>query len=116
MSSKAWYALAIIFFILLLFLGGWLWLVLAIVCVIMGYRAGKKEKMMQYPAPPYPPPQPAAPYGFSYPQPAPPPRPVQPTAVSQVQAPYSFICPNCGQQLSGHEAFCPRCGYNLATR
>ncbi|RLE67612.1 MAG: zinc ribbon domain-containing protein, partial [Thermoprotei archaeon] len=23
------------------------------------------------------------------------------------------VCPNCGQQLSGYQAFCPRCGYDL---
>ncbi|RLE60121.1 MAG: hypothetical protein DRJ35_04125 [Thermoprotei archaeon] len=120
MSSKAWYALAIIFFLLFFVLGGWLWPILGILAIIFGYRQSKKEKE-QYA---YPPPQPAV-YA-QQPPPAvvpqniyyPPPAPVQPayqqvTARPVVKTPYPLVCPNCGQALSGYQPVCPRCGYRL---
>ena len=130
MSPKVWYIIGVIFILLFLFLGGWLWLVIGAVAFFLGYRASKKKPQPpMYPQPLpqqpayaayQPPPQPAyqqpyraPPVRVNYPPPAqmPPPQPVQ---ARPIRPPYPLVCPNCGLPLSGYQPVCPRCGYRLS--
>ncbi|MEM0024486.1 hypothetical protein [Thermofilum sp.] len=84
-------------------------ILLGIPLIIAGFYLRRKTQ-----PPAYMPPQ--APYGFYYPQPVQPPPPPPPPPVQQQQPMVAqrYVCPNCGQLLSGRESYCPRCGVRLS--
>ncbi|RLE98833.1 MAG: hypothetical protein DRJ57_03280 [Thermoprotei archaeon] len=90
MSPAAYFALAVLFLILRIVLGGWLWMVLFVVCVVMGIKEYRRRRAASH-APLYPPPPPSG-------------------------TPYPRFCPNCGQPLTGYQDTCPRCGYRMSPR